>query len=242
MKESYYTRRVPLEREMKFSSPEGYVPSQAELALALDGLLVGGAALRVQGGRLKRYRDTYYDTPDDRLAQAGWALRRRVGPASATLGLKGEARSRGALHERSEIEVPETGNNEAAPAWAAEFAAALADERLAGALSSVAPRVVLDVARVSHHLRHEDDATDFLIELCFDDVTCRLPVTEDASTDTLAGTEVRFHEVELEALARVDVRALEVVAEALTSLLPLTPSSVSKAERARALLAPFRRP
>src|SRR5690606_10745952 len=47
---------VPLERERKFSSPEGHVPSRAELALALEP-----TAFSVEAGRVVRQHDTYFD-------------------------------------------------------------------------------------------------------------------------------------------------------------------------------------
>lgn len=266
--ESYYTRRVPLERELKLSSPEGYVPSRAELEHALGGLIVAGAPLSVQTGTLRRHQDTYFDTEDDALAARGWALRRRAAATSLTIGLKGEAVVRAplgqsgspyqgaALFERFELETPHSGPT---PPWPGEIADVLADKVPAGTLAAVHARVVLDVVRVSHRLVHApagqagvsggglDGATGlrssesrgFLIELSFDEVCCSLPRADGRPARSGEATEARFHEIELEAGPDTDSRALEVVAGALAALLPLTASGVSKAERARALLAPF---
>ncbi len=262
--ESYYTRRVPLERELKLSSPEGYVPSRAELEHALGGLIVDGAPLSVEAGTLRRHQDTYFDTEDDALAARGWALRRRASSTSLTIGLKGEAVVRApsgqsgppypgaALFERFELETPHTGPT---PPWPREIADFLADKVPAGTLAAAEARVVLDVVRVSHRLVHSaageaagpDRATGshtpegggFLVELSFDEVSCSLPRAAGRPARTGETTEARFHEVELEAGPETAARALEVVAGALAALLPLTASSVSKAERARALLSPF---
>lgn len=247
--ESYYTRLVPLERELKFSSPEGYVPSLLELAHALDGLLVAGAPLSVGEGTLRRHRDVYFDTPQDLLAASGWALRQRTTAARVTLGLKGDARVSGALHERFELEVPAPATpvlaaSDAAPAWPDELAAALADKLPTSALAELTARSVLVVTRVNHRLVHADAAADasgaepFFIDLSFDEVVCRLPAGDPSDSPAYA-PEARFHEVELEAGPAVTAHALEQVADALSAVLPLTASSVSKADRARALLAPF---
>ncbi len=233
------------------------MPSHVELLHALDGLLVAGGPLSVREGTLRRHRDVYFDTPDDLLAAAGWALRRRATASHVTLGLKGDARVSGALHERFELEVPAPpptppgpAADEATPAWPDELAAALADKLSTSEIARLAPRSVLDVTRVNHRLVHADAAAaadgsePFYIDLGFDEVVCRLPADQlDREPSGLSrfGPEVRFHEVELEAGPTVAAHALEQVAEALASLLPLTASSVSKAERARALLAPFER-
>lgn len=263
MSESYYTRGVPLERELKLSSPEGYVPSRAELDHALGGLLIGGAQVEVETGSILRHQDTYFDTPVGTLATHGLTLRQRARNAGSTVTLKADALPDGAgdepaagLFERIELDVLHDGP---VPPWPSEIAAALAARLPAGALSAVRPTVVLEVVRITHRLvgaattvgrrtRLDEPATSarasvapdgvLLVELSFDEVTCRQPPSHAADPHGQA-SEVRFHEVELEAGPDVGVRSLETVAEALATLLPLTPSNVSKAERARALLAAF---
>lgn len=162
-----------------------------------------------------------------------------------------------ALFERFELEVPHAGPT---PPWPREIEDVLDNEVPAGTLATARPRVVLDVVRISHRLAHAGSVGHVTpvgtvgsvggglsIELSFDEVTCSLPRAEpppDSAGETAAAatggaTVARFHEVELEAGPDTDVRALQVVADALSEILPLTASSVSKAERARALLAPF---
>ena len=72
-----------------------------------------------------------------------------------------------------------------------------------------------------------------MAELAFDAVECRAPGREDAA--------VRFNEVEVEALAEGDdaVGRMRALADAVGTIVPLTPSSASKLERALALLAAF---
>ncbi len=225
------------------------MPSWPELDHALSGLIVEGGPLKVEAGALKRHQDTYFDTIDDALALRGFALRRRAGATSAVICLKSDAAvgaeasrggsrsEEGAHFERFELEVAHDGPS---PPWPRAIEDALEGRVPDGTLAAARPRIVLDVVRVSHGLVHVGAADDdFRIELVFDEVVCRLPTTEGSPDHSGEGTVARFHEVELEAGPRTGARALQTVADALSTLLPLTAASVSKAERARALLAPF---
>ena len=247
---------VPLERERKFSSPEGHVPSRAELALALEP-----TAFSVEAGRVVRQHDTYFDDARGSLRAAGWALRLRRVAGRTVATAKSAGRVAGAVHEREEIEleVPDD-----APTWPAEIVRAL--PTWVDPVAMV-PVVLLDTARIAFTLRSDAGA---VVELVFDEVRCRLPADDEGSdgngaasperaegtpsddaertvdTDAPPGAarpftpEALFHEVEIEAKAGATDDDLTVVADTLAAILTLTPSSVNKLERALALLAPFR--
>ncbi|MFO7545559.1 MAG: CYTH domain-containing protein [Trueperaceae bacterium] len=248
---------MPLERERKFSSPEGHVPSRAELALSLDD-----TDFSVDAGRVARQRDIYFDDARGSLRAAGWALRLRQVAGRTIATAKSAGRVVGALHEREEIEeevhiaAAEVTAANVAPTWPATILRAL--EAWVDP-TSVVPVVLLDTARIAFTLQKEAGA---VVELAFDEVRCRLPAgatrpqhgdpsTHDhapdhASTDTSVGDgrafdpEALFHEVEIEAKAGATDDDLHVIDEALAAILTLTPSSVNKLERALALLGPFR--
>jgi len=245
-----------MERERKFSSPEGHVPSRAELALALES-----TSFSVDSGRVARQRDTYFDDVRGTLRAAGWALRwRRVGDRHVATA-KAAGNVTGALHEREEIEAEaapspdDASSGTARPAWPPSVLRAVepwVDP------SALVPIALLETTRVAFTLRRGADAT---VELAFDEVRCRLPITRPRHRDDddrgqersmepasdagdrdakVFAPEALFHEVEIEARAGATDADLLVIDEALTSILILTPSDVNKLERALALLEPFR--
>ncbi len=206
-----------VERELKYSTTEEHVPSHAELAAATrdSGLELGAPTV-------ERYVDVYYDTPAGGLRAAGAALRRRHRPSGAYATLKGPATRHGELHARPELEVPLSGD-----AWPGEVLAALPADADPEELAPVAELWVERVRLVAN------DARGPVAELAFDAVECRAPGREAAT--------VTFNEVEVEALAEgEDVEGrMRDLADAVGTIVPLTPSSASKLERALALLAAF---
>lgn len=208
---------MDVERELKYSTTDEHVPSHAELAAATrdSGLELGSPTV-------ERYVDVYYDTPRGELRAAGAALRRRHRPSVTLATLKGAATRDGELHARPELEVPMAGDG-----WPGEVLAALPASADPEALAPVAELWVERVRLVA------SDARGPVAELAFDAVECRAPGREDAA--------VRFNEVEVEALAKGDdaVGRMRALADAVGTIVPLTPSSASKLERALALLAAF---
>lgn len=227
---------MALERELKYSSPDGQVPALDELAAALAKTGAGA----VDRG-LASQTDVYYDDEHGSVHAAGMALRVRTvaGVRRATLKSRGSVML--GLHERDELE-------EELPAGAAvQWPAALArllTERLQGAGSTGAGLAGLGPHMIISTERHRFDVTRggvAVAELSFDEVVCR-PAAEVALKYSI--DEALFHEVELEALAlpaRAALTAgeLKEIGRALQDLMPLYPSDITKLERAATLLGAF---
>ncbi len=209
---------MDIERELKYSTTDDHVPSAAEISAALDG-----TELSVGSPTVERYQDVYFDTPEGALANAGVALRKRHRPGRSYATFKGPLKLREGVHERQEIESPLT----EAGGWPADVLAALPTE-VAPAL--LAPLAQLDVRRVRLVV---DLAGEPVADIAFDEVTCSSPDEDDSS--------VTFHEIEIESLTDdqgADIH-MQRVAKAIETLVPLTLSSVSKLDRAVALLSAF---
>lgn len=233
---------MAIERELKFSTTDEHVPSPAELRLAL-----GASRLELSAPLVRRHTDRYFDDEQGRLAAAGWALRLRRGDASASATLKGEAVVAGALHARREVEeelsLEAAAALEAEGRWPAAIAAALPSgvdgERLLAQVELRVRRVALLALR----------AGTPLAELAFDEVTCALPPRPRQAADERdwhGSPRFTFHEVEVEALTGArggseadGLAAINELAEAVGAVLPLTPSTTTKLERAKVLLGPF---
>ena len=209
---------MDLERELKYSTTEEHVPSQAELTAA-----IADTGLTVDPPEVARYVDVYYDDEAGRLRAAGVALRRRYRPSGTYATFKGAASRDGDLHSRPELELP-VGEDDG---WPEEVLAALPGPVGPDLL---APLAELWVQRVRTVARAGGAP---VAELAFDAVECRAP-GQDASS-------VTFNEVEIEALVdgEAALGSMRALAEAVDTLVPLTPSSSSKLERALALLAVF---
>ncbi len=209
---------MDIERELKYSTTDDHVPSAAELAAALEG-----SDLSIGTPSVEHYQDVYFDTADGALQREGVALRKRHRPGRSFATLKGPVSLEDGVHARPELELPLTTEGQWPPEVLAALPAGVMPERLA-------PLAELDVRRVRtvFALAGEDVA-----DVAFDEVTCISPAQD--------GSTVTFHEVEIEGLtddpgAEVHMRE---VARAVETLVPLTLSSVSKLERALALLAAF---
>ncbi len=205
---------MPHEREFKFS----LLDAAPDDELLLDAFRGSPFALRPRGTR--RQLDAYVDTPDGALRRAGVALRRRQvdGVRSATLKTIGSVT--GALHEREEVEAAlQPGEDWPEPVRERlRQLAPVALERLGTQVLLRTERRVFDVLRGER----------LLAQLCFDEVSARAP---DAEREAL------FREAELEAAEGVDPAQLEAVLERLDRTVTLTPSGISKLERAEALLS-----
>jgi len=205
---------MSLEREFKFSLLDA-APADEVLVDAFRG---SAFALEPRGTR--RQLDAYVDTPEGTLRGAGVALRRRQVDGVRVATLKALGRVAGALHEREELEAPLPPGAD----WPTAVLARLRElvdvepRRLRTQLMIRTDRRVFDVRR--------GDAV--VAELCFDEVSARAPDEE---------REALFREAEIEAAAGSDVALLEAVVERAARAVTLTPSGVTKLERAEALLS-----
>jgi inorganic triphosphatase YgiF len=205
---------MPLERELKFSVLEAYVPSLSEVRAALAETPFDAEAAPVQ-----ELHDRYFDDEGGSLKRAGLALRRRRLGAKAWAGLKASGTSDAGLFERDELEVP-LADADGAP-WPDVIV-----QRLAGLVDveALEPRVELDTTRVPFRVLRDGTA---IAELGFDAVAARAPGAERSAF---------FDEVEIEAREATARADLEQIAEAVDGLVKLTPNPVNKLERAAALL------
>ena len=205
---------MDLERELKFSLSD----SPPDEEVLIDAFRGSGFALEPRG--TWRQRDEYSDTPEGALRAAGVALRRRTVAGTRVGTLKTLGRVSGPYHERDELELPLTPGG----AWPEELLAHA--ERLARFdRLRLAPRMTIATERRAYALSR---AGARVAELCFDDVSASAPASE---------REALFREVELEAAPGVALAHLEAIVERLERTVSLTPSSVSKLQRAEALLA-----
>jgi len=201
-----------IERELKFSLSEDHFPDRQELALVFEA-----SSFRLEPVSSHRQRDRYFDDARRSLRRAGVALRRRTlaGRTLATLKMGGSVS--GSLHTREEIELPFEGRE-----WPEEIR-----RRLSPIISLPALRRQLELT--TERLRYLVKGSDREVALLsFDAVTASYPGS---------GQSVHFNEVEVEALGEATVEELQAVAVLVEQLLPLTPNSSSKLERAEALLA-----
>jgi inorganic triphosphatase YgiF len=171
--------------------------------------------------------DRYLDTPDGRLAVAGWACRLRSRGEGWRVSLKGPPARAGAwraawLHERPEIEGPATAELDPRRWPPSDARTRLAE--LARGEGQMVERL-----RLIQHRRERavtiDGATGGTLSL-------------DAVRIVHDGAEIgRLRVVELELPGGVDRDALEPLAAALGKIAGLAPEPRSKLERAADLLA-----
>ena len=221
---------MALERELKYSSPDGLVPALADIRAALAEL---GADATDLGATT--HVDVYYDNAGA-VQAAGMALRVRSTGAQRVATLKSRGDVMHGVHERDELEVPlpAAAAGSAPDPWPPECGQHLPG----GDLAALHPRMIITTLR--HRVTIVQDGAP-AAELAFDEVTCK-PAAEVALEYSI--DEVMFHEVELEALSAggrspVTAERLAQFGAALQNLLPLYPSDITKLERAATLLAAF---
>lgn len=206
---------MALERELKYSVLDGYVPALSELRAVL-----ATTPYRVEAAPVQEITDRYYDDDAGSLRGAGLALRRRTVGGSSFATLKEAGASDAALHERDELELP-VDTASGGGSWPDAILARLPDPLRTTGLRV---RVELATTRVRFHLQRGDRP---VVEIAFDAVMARLPGAERSA---------HFDEVEIEALDDVGRDELETVAQAVDGVVKLTPNPVDKLERAAALL------
>lgn len=202
------------ERELKFSLLDP-PPGDDAIVEAFRG---SGYALDPRGS--ERHLDVYVDTPDLALRSAGVALRRRDAAGARLATLKTIGRARGPYHERAELELPLGPHG----AWPATLLARLA-ERVPVSPTKLVAQLELRTERRAFAV-HRDGRV--VADLCFDEVAARAPGAE---------REALFREAELEAMDGTSLADLEAIAARLERVVTLTPSGVTKLQRAEALLS-----
>lgn len=202
------------ERELKFSLLD---PPPADDAVA-DAFRGSGYALDPSVS--ERLLDVYVDTTDFALRAAGIALRRRDISGRRVATLKTIGRVRGPYHERAELELPLDPHG----AWPAALLALLAKLVPVPATKLMA-QLELRTERRAFSVRRDGAVVALLF---FDEVAARAPGSE---------REALFREAELEAMAGTLLADLEAIAARLERVTALTPSGVTKLQRAEALLS-----
>lgn len=177
--------------------------------------------LRLASARTDQILDNiYYDTPDLALKKYGIALRIRRQGRQRLQTVKLGGKAVGGLSIRPEWEVPYRGrfdfsaiDNLAARRWLEQ----------AEILQRIAPIFHTRFRRITWHLPL-DAGGEVLVALDRGDIFA-------------GGQQAKISEVELELAGTEDVTALKNISEQLQQRVLLMPSSISKAQRAYALLA-----
>ena len=206
---------MPLERELKFSVLDAYVPSLSEVRAALAAI-----PFEAEKAPVQELRDRYYDDDAASLRRAGLALRRRRLDGKTWAGLKAAGSVDEGLHERDEWEFP-MADSDADADWPETLV-----QRLSGhvEIGELEPRIELETTRTLFRVLRDGEV---VAELGFDAVAARAPGAERSAF---------FDEVEIEARGATTRADLEQIAEAVDGLVKLTPNPVNKLERAAALL------
>ena len=216
-----------MERELKYSSPDGHVPGLADLNAALKA--TGTSA--VDAGQATQ-TDLYYDDDSRTVNALGMALRVRTvaGVRYATLKSRGSVMH--GLHERQEFEqqLPEGIDL----LWPDSLAAKLPGVNL----DNLSPRMLITTQRRRFDILHQGLR---VAELAFDEVVCQ-PAAQVALSYSI--DQASFSEVELELIEQADgaaftVEQLQQVGQALQDLIDIYPSDITKLERAATLLGAF---
>jgi len=169
---------------------------------------------------LKQVVDVYFDTPDARVAQAGYALRFRRKGDKASLQLKSLTPAAGAWHQRRELHIAT--EHPTAPAHWPDTPEARFLRRM---LDDAPLQPLFTIHQQRHEARMLDETGAAFALLSLDDVHWRADQREE-----------RAWELEIELLPEGKEAALHRLAEALHALPGLHPQAASKYERGLALL------
>jgi triphosphatase len=193
------------------------LPDAASLAALRQLARLGPFA--VGAFRVRELIDTYYDTADQRLRAAGYALRHRRLGDDGVIQLKALGSSEGPLHRRAEFEFP--GDQPERPAT---WPAGPARDRVLAAIGTEPLQPVLVIAQTRHEAPLQN---------------------EDGVVATLSLDQVRWQvgdrfaegwEVEIELAGDADESILDRLSPAPIAALGGEPESRSKYERGLALL------
>jgi inorganic triphosphatase YgiF len=207
---------MAVELELKFASSSGRVPGSEELQAAL-------APLGLEVGEVSKtfIKDRYFDDPRANLTRAGLAVRRRMADGRMLATLKTRGHLQGGLYQREEIEEPLPDRG---------WPKAIHDRvSLVTDPASLKPYTVLDNERTVVPVLQDGRLR---ATLSFDSVTASLQS---------GGSKHHFAEVEVEAAGPVDdpqeaAGLLERIGLALQGIMPLRAGTLTKLERAQALL------
>lgn len=186
---------------------------------AFDCLLEAGqiAEYAVAAGKTKRVRDTYLDTPQQRILAAGYACRRRMaeGQDGLLITLKGLGNTAGAVHRREEFEFA-VGENQPPDQWPPS----VARDRVLQLIGEAELQPIADVhqARITRRVVQGERQ---VAELSLDEWT----VVGEAEAQT-------FFEVEVELLPLGTEQDLSAIVACLSGEWKLVPEPQSKFERA----------
>jgi inorganic triphosphatase YgiF len=217
------------------------MPTEVEAKFLADA---GAIALLNRAGRLGSAQlgpprdvlqvDRYLDTPDGRLADAGWACRLRERDGDLRVSLKGAAAGRigdaDGLHRRPEVEGP-AGPDPLPASWPVSRARTLL-EGLIGR-EPLVERLVIRQARAE---REVVAGSRVVATLSLDTIAFDGPAARGTPAALGASPEIgSMHVVELEARGAPG-RAYDDAVAALAALPGLRPDRQTKLERGLALL------
>ncbi|MEA3398108.1 MAG: CHAD domain-containing protein, partial [Chloroflexota bacterium] len=199
-----------MEIEAKFAIPD--VDTFEKL-----GALAGLGDYALTEVKVKQIHDTYFDTTDRRIWQAGYAFRCREQTGGVLMTLKALAGGSGVIRRREELEV-------ALPAAQplAQWPPCPARDRLQELIGERAVTPLFDL-RQTRHVRMLTIGGRAVAELSLDEVRLQAP-----------GREEIFFVLEVELTAAGDEAELAVIVESLQSAWGLQPDPRSKLERAQA--------
>jgi len=201
---------------------------EIELKYSLDEALAREIRSRKQLGpcsltafHIEMIHDDYYDTPDQRLLQAGYALRYRQRETGGVLQLKSQSPATDALHRRREMHLPTT-----TPTRPQNWPDGPEKTFLLSLLQDE-PLVELFRVRQKRHIAAVlDDSGLPFASLSLDEVHWQVGV----------GEEVGW-ELEIELLPEGDEARLHLLAQALDAMPALHLQPLSKYERGLILMS-----
>lgn len=218
------------ELEAKFLAASGQGAGEALRRLQET---LAWAGFRIQPEGRRKYRDTYYDTPQQHLYGAGWSYRQREDAAGRRVALQEVTRSRSAVFDRMAVEQPLAGS-EAGPDLSRPPAGPVGD-RLSNLLppgEQVAPMFTVRARRAAYRLSHPDHPRG-LVEMAFDEAQIEpAPVDRGNGGDAgpAAGDGLGFGELAL-ALKEGDHELLARILAAVDLEPGLLQARLSKFER-----------